>query len=104
MHNFQRAAVGQVHPKRLKWTRLIQFPDLIDRHSSWLLQPLYHFSPNCSPAFPLRAMPPFSGPLRLGTASSRGGSSTSAFSLAPSVAFSGFAMAALSERLIRCAS
>src|SRR5207237_4628958 len=63
----------------------------------------YHFSPNCSPPELVRT-PPLSGPLRLGTASSRGDSATSAVSFESSPVFSGLAIAAFSDRLIRCAS
>src|SRR5690348_8373892 len=104
MFDIERAAVRQMQTEGTKRTSAHHLAHLLNGHGGGLPLPFYHLSPNCSPAFPLRAMPPFSGPLRLGTANSRGGSSTSAFSLAPSVAFSGFAMAALSERLIRWAS
>src|SRR5947208_8115488 len=104
MFNIQRAAVREMHPEWTKRTGTHHFPQLLNGHGSHLPLPFYHLSPNCSPPLPpLRGMPPRSGPPRLGTANSRGGSSASTFSF-PSVAFSGLAMAALSERLIRWAS
>src|SRR5947207_10369248 len=93
-----------MQPEGAKWAGAHHFAQLLYGHRSGLLPLFYHLSPNCSPPLPpLRGMPPRSGPPRLGTASSRGGSSASTFSF-PSVAFSGLAMAALSERLIRWAS